>query len=48
MFGGKLGIHQLRFAMSETLAHLVELVRRERASMSETNPITRFYPFCRQ
>ncbi|KAF6614237.1 MBL fold metallo-hydrolase, partial [Paenibacillus sp. EKM208P] len=48
MFGGKLGIHQLRFAMSETLAHLVELVRRERASMSETDSITRFYPLCRQ
>ncbi|MHB0879315.1 MBL fold metallo-hydrolase [Paenibacillus sp. SEL1] len=48
MFGGKLGIHQLRFAMSETLGHLVELVRRERASMSETDSTTRFYPLCRQ
>lgn len=28
-------VHQLRFAMSETLAHLVELVRRERAIVSE-------------
>ncbi|MDP1511430.1 MBL fold metallo-hydrolase [Paenibacillus sp. CMAA1739] len=44
VFGEKLGIHQLRFAMSETLAHLVELVRRERAFMSEESPITRFYP----
>lgn len=28
-------VHQMRFAMSETLAHLVELVRRERAKMLE-------------
>ncbi|MGQ3478458.1 MBL fold metallo-hydrolase [Paenibacillus sp. TY11] len=48
VFGGKLGIHQLRFAMSETLAHLVELVRRERASLSEMDLITRFYPLCRK
>ncbi|MFS0872793.1 MBL fold metallo-hydrolase [Paenibacillus xylanilyticus] len=30
LFGDRLGIHQLRFAMSETLAHLQELIRRER------------------
>lgn len=29
MFGNRLGTHQLRFAMSETLAHLQELIRRE-------------------
>jgi len=29
MFGDRLGTHQLRFAMSETLAHLQELIRRE-------------------
>lgn len=28
LFGDRLGIHQLRFAMSETLAHLQELIRR--------------------
>ena len=28
LFGDRLGTHQLRFAMSETLAHLQELVRR--------------------
>lgn len=31
LFGTDLGIHQMRFAMSEALAHLVELVRRGRA-----------------
>lgn len=31
LFGTDLGIHQMRFAMSETLAHLVELVRQGRA-----------------
>lgn len=30
-------IHQMRFAMSETLAHLAELVRRERAVMIESD-----------
>lgn len=30
-------VHQMRFAMSETLAHLVELVRRERAVMIESD-----------
>ncbi|MFC9711760.1 MBL fold metallo-hydrolase [Paenibacillus sp. NPDC056933] len=29
MFGDRLGTHQLRFAMSETLAHLQELIRRK-------------------
>lgn len=37
LFGTELGIHQMRFAMSETLAHLTELVRQGRAEerMSE-------------
>ncbi|MGG6311795.1 MBL fold metallo-hydrolase [Paenibacillus macerans] len=35
LFGTELGIHQMRFAMSETLAHLVELVRRGRAYEQE-------------
>lgn len=35
LFGGKLGIHQMRFAMSEALAHLAELVRRGRAEMKQ-------------
>ncbi|HEY4429592.1 MAG TPA: MBL fold metallo-hydrolase [Paenibacillus sp.] len=30
-------VHQMRFAMSETLAHLVELVRREQAVMLEAD-----------
>lgn len=30
--------HQLRFAMGETLAHLAELVRRERAAVIEPTP----------
>ncbi|MNS14813.1 Hydroxyacylglutathione hydrolase [compost metagenome] len=37
LFGSKLGIHQMRFAMSETLAHLIELVRQGRAC-EETSP----------
>ncbi|AWB45788.1 MBL fold metallo-hydrolase [Paenibacillus sp. CAA11] len=32
LFGSKLTLHQLRFAMSEVLAHLVELEHRERVS----------------
>lgn len=36
VFGTKLGIHQMRFAMSETLAHLLELVRQGRASREES------------
>jgi glyoxylase-like metal-dependent hydrolase (beta-lactamase superfamily II) len=43
VFSSKLGIHQLRFAMSETLAHLVELVRRGRVDMDGTGDITHFY-----
>lgn len=31
LFGTELGIHQMRFAMSEALAHLIELVRRGQA-----------------
>jgi len=31
LFGTDLGIHQMRFAMSEALAHLIELVRRGQA-----------------
>lgn len=31
IFNSKLTLHQLRFAMSETLAHLEELIRRDRA-----------------
>lgn len=33
LFGTELGIHQMRFAMSETLAHLFELVRRNAAEL---------------
>lgn len=33
LFGDALGIHQMRFAMSETLAHLIELVRLGHAQM---------------
>lgn len=33
LFGTDLGIHQMRFAMSEALAHLVELVRLNRAAV---------------
>lgn len=36
VFGTKLGIHQMRFAMSETLAHLLELVRQGRTALEET------------
>lgn len=35
LFGSSLGIHQLRFALSETLAHLVELADRERVTKVE-------------
>lgn len=45
LFGTKLGIHQMRFAMCETLAHARELERRGRI---ETSPVedgvTRFRP----
>ncbi|WP_223070378.1 MBL fold metallo-hydrolase [Paenibacillus caui] len=33
LFGNTLGIHQMRFAMSESLAHLIELVRRGQVRM---------------
>ena len=36
LFGEKLGIHQLRFAMCEALAHLAELTRRGEAEEIET------------
>ncbi|MBT2290269.1 MBL fold metallo-hydrolase [Paenibacillus albidus] len=43
LFRGRIAsVHQMRFAMSETLAHLVELVRRERAVTVEQDGITRF------
>ena len=35
LFGEKFGIHQMRFAMAETLAHLQELVRRGRADLTQ-------------
>ena len=34
LFGEKFGIHQMRFAMAETLAHLQELVRQGRADLT--------------
>ncbi|NGZ77005.1 MBL fold metallo-hydrolase [Saccharibacillus alkalitolerans] len=37
LFGDSLGIHQLRFALSETIAHLVELEDRGRVRGEETN-----------
>ncbi|AZK48338.1 MBL fold metallo-hydrolase [Paenibacillus lentus] len=36
VFGTKLGIHQMRFAMSETLAHLTELVRQGRVAKQDS------------
>jgi len=43
LFGDRVnGIHQLRFAMSETLAHLAELVRRGRASEVDEDGKIRF------
>lgn len=35
-------VHQLRFAMSETLAHLVELVRQERAIVTDSDGFIMF------
>ncbi|WP_211746348.1 MBL fold metallo-hydrolase [Paenibacillus sp. Marseille-Q4541] len=35
LFGEKFGIHQMRFAMAETLAHLYELVRQDRAKVCQ-------------
>lgn len=44
LFRGRItGIHQLRFAMSEALAHLVELERRGRAFSEEKNGEIRFF-----
>ncbi|WP_339166991.1 MBL fold metallo-hydrolase [Paenibacillus sp. FSL R5-0341] len=42
MFGNRLGTHQLRFAMSETLAHLQELIRRK-VVKQEKQPDGTFY-----
>lgn len=39
LFGDSLGIHQLRFALSETIAHLVELEDRGRAKRHEGQDI---------
>jgi hypothetical protein len=36
LFGTELSIHQMRFAMSETLAHLVELARQGRVEEQKT------------
>ncbi|MNE77081.1 hypothetical protein D3C80_1733660 [compost metagenome] len=35
LFGNALGIHQMRFAMSEALAHVIELIRLGRIQVSE-------------
>lgn len=43
LFGISLSIHQMRFAMAETLAHLIELVRRGRI---ETNNSSSYTLFC--
>lgn len=43
LFGDKLGIHQMRFAMCEALAHLAELVRQNRLVLRE--PETGVYQF---
>jgi glyoxylase-like metal-dependent hydrolase (beta-lactamase superfamily II) len=42
VFGDELSIHQLRFAMSETIAHLVYLHRRGKVGMDETGKLIRF------
>ncbi|MBU5674098.1 MBL fold metallo-hydrolase [Paenibacillus brevis] len=42
LFGTELGIHQMRFAMAETLAHLFELVRRGRLEISNSSSHIRF------
>ncbi|WP_044879839.1 MBL fold metallo-hydrolase [Paenibacillus sp. IHBB 10380] len=36
LFGNRLSLHQMRFAMCEALAHLQELVRRDKAQSSST------------
>ncbi|GAB6929311.1 MBL fold metallo-hydrolase [Paenibacillus sp. JCM 10914] len=43
LFGDKLGIHQLRFAMCEALAHLVELVDRGLAELGENDNATLYF-----
>ncbi|MCM3785834.1 MBL fold metallo-hydrolase [Neobacillus mesonae] len=44
LFGTKFGIHQMRFAMAETLAHLEELLRigRVKLNQSESESVIRF------
>ncbi|GGO08150.1 MBL fold metallo-hydrolase [Saccharibacillus kuerlensis] len=42
LFGTSLGIHQLRFALSETLAHLVELADRGRAYCNQEGDVITF------
>ncbi|MBP2002171.1 glyoxylase-like metal-dependent hydrolase (beta-lactamase superfamily II) [Paenibacillus shirakamiensis] len=44
LFGTKLGIHQMRFAMSEALAHLIELVRQGRAWKEQSQEGIMYYP----
>jgi glyoxylase-like metal-dependent hydrolase (beta-lactamase superfamily II) len=42
LFGERLSIHQLRFALSETLAHLIYLERRGRVRMTSDEPLLLF------
>ena len=42
LFGDRLGIHQMRFAMCETLAHLAELTDRGRALMKQAGSSAAF------
>lgn len=45
LFGEKFGVHQMRFAMCESLAHLDELVRQNRAELIESDQgMFRFKP----
>ncbi|WP_054956192.1 MBL fold metallo-hydrolase [Paenibacillus dakarensis] len=45
LFGNKLGVHQMRFAMCEALAHLAELVRQGQAELERMDTETfRFKP----
>ncbi|WP_338000626.1 hypothetical protein [Paenibacillus urinalis] len=48
LFGTKFGIHQMRFAMAETLAHLDELVRQGRAVMKLPESRERIVKFTRR
>ncbi len=48
IFSSKLTLHQLRFAMSETLAHLVELERTGRAIASERDGLVYYEPIKQQ